>query len=697
MTTAITIFRYLTALATGGLLLQGCQSSLDRIEEWDTTDSSEVPTDIRLATAPDGFDFATTAEADFFISARHSFSEAGLANVGLSLWANSPADTLVQVAQGITDVNGNWRARLSLDTDIDSVRLRVNNPGYPQEHNLVVKRAGTTQYTLGKDNAQGRVVEDVTVEDADLDAPLDGEGAAELGGRAPFAYMGTFDRQGVPDYLTAPGTIWPDVLDFIAVNLPESSIYDHHPEYLDPRFSSSVRFREAGELWLSFAHEGAGYRNSVGYFFYPLDEEPTKVNQIDIRTVAFPNVSYAGSGGGLKVADRVYIGEVPANTGVGFFLVPNGWDSRNQRVNDKNLTRYTIDALNTFTKSDYRKHAVLLANNPRQFMVLGFEDLRRPAGDNDFNDAVFIVQPEPWSAVDVSQLPVAEIVGSDQDGDGVADFRDAYPDDAQRAFNTYAPAENLYGTLAYEDMWPRTGDFDFNDLVVDYNITEVLAPDNRIKDLRIKLRLRALGATQNHGFAIQLPIPTALVEQVTGQLLAGNEYITLAGNGTEANQPNAVIPAFANSWQLLGTRQGIVNTDPGKPGQIAVEQEVIVTFTQPIKRELLGRPPYDAFMIRSQDRGIEIHMAGYAPTPLADASLFNTQADKSDAATGAWYVDKNNLPWAVHLPQEFKYPKERTRIDQVYTNFIEWAVYGGQTEQGWWNPDDGNFDDTNAY
>ncbi len=31
------------------------------------------------------------------------------------------------------------------------------------------------------------------------------------------------------------------------------------------------------------------------------------------------------------------------------------------------------------------------------------------------------------------------------------------------------PSEQFTGTLAYEDLWPGKGDYDFNDLVVDYD------------------------------------------------------------------------------------------------------------------------------------------------------------------------------------------------------------------------------------
>ncbi len=688
----------LALVAGAGLLAQACQSSLDRIEGFDEGAAPGQLGDIRIARAPEGFTFETTAESAFAISTAVGSDK--LAGVHVSLYATSAADSLVQLAEGLTDAGGVWSPTLSLPNDLDSVTVKVRAAGFPQVHKVAVAKTGSTRYAIGGTNANGRVVGDEIVEQPGWDysgvIALDG-GEDGLAARAGYKYMGTFNKQGVPAYLAPQGKIFPDVLKFISDNLPETSIHQHHPEYLNSKYSSTLRFEKAAEVWLTFAHEGAGNTNAVGYFLFDLDREPKSVKDVSELTIAYPNVSFVGSGGGLTTGDRVYLGKVPANTGVCFFLIPNGWNDKQQRVDAKSGTRYTLDHFNTFTKPEFRRHAILLANDPREVLVLGFEDLNRPGGDSDFNDAVFIVEPKPYSAVDVSRTPPADVSGFDRDEDGVPDYKDAYPADKLRAFAAYAPGKGVYGTLAYEDMWPHTGDYDFNDLVVDYNVTEVLAPDNRVKDLRIKLSLRALGATQNHGFAFQLPVAPELIESVTGQQLAGNSYLKLNANGTEQSVKTAVIPAFANAWTLLNTRFGLINTDPGKPRQEAHQQELVITFKTPIERAKLGKPPYDAFMIRSQDRSIEIHMAGYAPTDKADRSLFNTKADASNPVTGYWYVDKNNLPWAVHLPESFRYPKERVRIDQVYTNFVEWAVFGGDTQQGWWRDNGKNVDGGNAY
>ena len=38
-------------------------------------------------------------------------------------------------------------------------------------------------------------------------------------------------------------------------------------------------------------------------------------------------------------------------------------------------------------------------------LLLGFEDLRRPYGDNDFNDAVFLIRTNPEDGFQTENLP----------------------------------------------------------------------------------------------------------------------------------------------------------------------------------------------------------------------------------------------------------------------------------------------------
>ena len=102
-------------------------------------------------------------------------------------------------------------------------------------------------------------------------------------------------------------------------------------------------------------------------------------------------------------------------------------------------------------------------------MFFGFEDDLRDnsATDHDFNDAVFYITLDNLNAADFTNVG-ATTSPVDTDGDGVLDINDAYPTDASLAFNNNTVSGSS-GSLVFEDLWPGIGDFDFNDLVVDYS------------------------------------------------------------------------------------------------------------------------------------------------------------------------------------------------------------------------------------
>ena len=57
-------------------------------------------------------------------------------------------------------------------------------------------------------------------------------------------------------------------------------------------------------------------------------------------------------------------------------------------------------------------------------------------------------------------------------------------------------------TVAFEDLWPEKGDYDFNDVVVKYKITKSQIGNEIIK-YKIKGYLVAVGASYHNGFAFR--------------------------------------------------------------------------------------------------------------------------------------------------------------------------------------------------
>lgn len=259
---------------------------------------------------------------------------------------------------------------------------------------------------------------------------------------------------------------------------------------------------------------------------------------------------------------------------------------------------------------------------------------------------------------------VAPVV--DADNDGVPDTEDEYPNDPDRAFNIWTPGENKWGTLAFEDLWPGMGDYDFNDMVVNYKFQQITNADNKVVDIKGYFNNVHEGASLVNGFGFELPIAANLVNNVTGFNITDNA-VTLSANGTEAGQTNAVIIVFDNGDANLNTLR-----------------TVTINFTAPITQTIVGDAPYNPFLIKDQDRAYEVHLPDHTPTTLANSNILGTSHDNSIPAQGRYYKTQSNLPWAINIPVEFVWPKEKVEILNGYLKFREWAESGGSLFSDWY-------------
>ena len=72
--------------------------------------------------------------------------------------------------------------------------------------------------------------------------------------------------------------------------------------------------------------------------------------------------------------------------------------------------------------------------------------------------------------------------------------------------SSYFPAKDEYGTLMFEDMFPSMGDFDYNDLIIRYNVTvKKNSNTSAVKEIIWKQSLIAVGADYDNGFSTELP------------------------------------------------------------------------------------------------------------------------------------------------------------------------------------------------
>lgn len=297
------------------------------------------------------------------------------------------------------------------------------------------------------------------------------------------------------------------------------------------------------------------------------------------------------------------------------------------------------------------------------------------------------------SLCDEATITVTVNEGSDDgDDDGVPDDEDDYPENPDKAFDNYFPATG-YGTLAYEDLWPGKGDYDFNDLVLDYKFQIVTNSSNKVVEIVGSFIVKAFGAGMHNGFAFQFPNDNVDQDHltVTGYDIQEN-YINLNNNGLENGQSKPTIIVFDDAYNIMahpGTGIG-VNTSPSAPYIDPVTLTINIEFSSAeYTMAEVDIENFNPFIIVNLTRGKEVHLPNYVPTDLVDPSYFGTQHDDSNPATGRYYKTANNLPWAINIYESFDYPKERIEISQTYLHFINWATNNGQSYDDWYQDKSG--------
>lgn len=291
----------------------------------------------------------------------------------------------------------------------------------------------------------------------------------------------------------------------------------------------------------------------------------------------------------------------------------------------------------------------------------------------------------------------------DADNDGVADVDDAYPAEPYKAFNTNYPA-STFGTLMFEDLWPAKGDYDFNDLVVDYRFNTVTNAANNVVEIQYTFVTRAIGGALHNAFAFQLDgINPNKITSVSGSKATDASWIALNANGTEAgNTINANILVYDDAYKLLATHGGysFVNTDPNAPDSGTDTTRITVKFlvngTAPSGGILnftnFSSSLFNPYIIIGQVRGKEVHLSDRLPSAKMNTLYFGQEQDRTDPVTGKYFKTEDNLPWAININTSIPFTNEKTDFSAAYLKFIEWASSAGALSPTWYLNITGNRD-----
>ncbi|CDS91498.1 conserved exported hypothetical protein [Sphingobacterium sp. PM2-P1-29] len=240
-------------------------------------------------------------------------------------------------------------------------------------------------------------------------------------------------------------------------------------------------------------------------------------------------------------------------------------------------------------------------------------------------------------------------------------------------------------SYAFEDNWPKKGDYDMNDFVIDMNITKFQNTANKVTKVTLKGKLRSVGASKRLAAAVQLDgVPAGNVKSVTyskKDLVGAN--LPLGANGTETGQTNAVVAIVDDAHKAFGVADTrFISTQSG--AYAPVDVVITIEFTTPLDNFTYNT--LNMFIVNyAQNVGgrNEIHLVGYAATDKINKSILSKESGKLLSATDVFKAFDNS-PYALALPVSFKYPAEGQKIYDAYPLFKDWVTSGGIQNANWY-------------
>ncbi|GIU36303.1 LruC domain-containing protein [Shewanella schlegeliana] len=265
----------------------------------------------------------------------------------------------------------------------------------------------------------------------------------------------------------------------------------------------------------------------------------------------------------------------------------------------------------------------------------------------------------------------------------------------------YYPSSSTYTTLAYEDLYPDQGDFDMNDVVIQLRLIEYVK-NNQVRRIGFEAQLAAMGAAYHNGFAVHLPgvERSKVKESVISWSIDGVEQTS---SPLETGQSNAVFVFTQDLQQYVTLEQGCqyLRTETGCETAYRTTWSFEIPFESPVDENLVPAFPYDPFIFATPNtdhglaaknvvganpgRQLEIHLKNQEPTDKFSTNYFGARDDASNPGASQYFQDENGMAWAIEIPVTWKHPKEKVRLDDAYSDFVDFAAdSSGSTKPTWY-------------
>ena len=239
-----------------------------------------------------------------------------------------------------------------------------------------------------------------------------------------------------------------------------------------------------------------------------------------------------------------------------------------------------------------------------------------------------------------------------------------------RSFNTL----DGWATLAFEDLYPRVGDGDYNDMVVKYHVQENYNAQDELETVSLQFEPLARGAGYIHSLNLALDgeiDKTRNATAITPEAFVGDAMInvtyTTPNNGSHTLyglDKEEDISIFHNTLASLERFANVY--ERGEWVEPKFTAQVDIT---------LANPELNLYADRGDDSLNWFRPYLSVKNTRYDIDLANVNPDNG-------MIDANGNPFGLLVPVTWEWPLERVNINDAYPLFSEYTSYlNGETSE----------------
>ncbi|MGD9212668.1 MAG: LruC domain-containing protein, partial [Desulfobacteraceae bacterium] len=243
------------------------------------------------------------------------------------------------------------------------------------------------------------------------------------------------------------------------------------------------------------------------------------------------------------------------------------------------------------------------------------------------------------------------------------------------------PSSNGYYWIAYEDLFPEKGDYDFNDLVVPYKVRFGLNDQSQVLAITGTAYLLARGASYDHDWHLRISLPATASGSIQSTVSFPSGSTADPIQNEEPFEQTIDLIGFSATSEIFVDPEAIyVNTLTDRPFFTGPKLDFRADMTSPIDLADMDAAPFDPYLVVNttalNGKKYEIHLIGKSPV-MAEESR-NISEDISS------FTDEKGYPFALLIPENWQFPTEWVDLGVAYPDFIDFVLSQGSESLDWY-------------